>query len=169
MNSSAHICCPKCRKAELVPQGKFRWRCPYIGGKEEFEDDEELGKSEDVVLDGRMCGFQCGISFFFDDENISWKLELGVPIGELKLSQRAVELIRTGVLALDDLERAVRIEKLESVISAQQREDDLEEIKAIMNDVVGRSAGIHRQLTSGDSYRKYKSGGLVAAKLGGMV
>jgi hypothetical protein len=157
--------CPKCRRATLIRKGRYRWQCPYIWSKEEFKDDESLGTSEDIVLDGRMCGFQCGLSFFFDDEDLSSKLEVGLPVSRLKISRRAYELIDTGVLALNDLERAVEIEKLPSISKAQEHEEELEELNILMREVVGNTPEVHRHLSNGESYRKSRVGGLIGKKL----
>lgn len=140
--------CPKCRKGSLETYGRFKWECSF------YPEGQ------------KACGFACGLGFFFDDDNLSIKVEIGIPIEGLTLSARAKELIRTKVLALDDLKMDVEMDKISVVKNIEDREKELEECEVMMREVVGKSAEIYRQLSSGDYYRKYRNGGLIGKSLG---
>lgn len=157
--------CPKCSQSVLVEGTKNRWYCSYIYPNQYKITSKKDGTELVKEIKGQPCSFACGLAFFIEDENADIKTEVGLSIEDLSLSDRAIALIDSKVLGLNEIDKADQISKLDAIKKLEKREDELDEFNAMMREVVGRSAGIHRTLSNGDSYRKMGSGGLIGRKL----
>lgn len=154
--------CPKCGNTLLEPAPHNRWRCPYV-----YPNEYKLMKDGSVKeVTGQPCGFACGLAFFFDDENVDMKSEVGIPIGESDISPRAQQIIQSKFLSLGEIDRFDQAPKLNEVKEAEDKEEEWNELNSMMREVVGRSVSIHRTQGSGEAYRKIVGGGLLSRRLG---
>lgn len=155
--------CPKCGKATLEDKGHYRWKCPYI----EPAKIKTLKNGKEKTIPAEPCGFMCGLSFFFDDDNLDVDIEVGFrSTKNLKVSQRATDIMKTEVLSLREADQFEEMKNIESIRLAEEREEELDELNSMMRNSGPVSTDIHKHTSDGGSYRKNRGGGLIGRKLG---